>query len=407
MCGLQVDVEDEHVKLIRGDRDDVWSKGYLCPKGTTLGHLHHDPDRLREPMVRDGDTWREVTWDEAFARCEELIHGVLDRHGIAVGRPRSSATRSATASPSAATCRCSSGSRACRTSTRRAPIDQWPKNVSLHPHVREHVDDPGARHPAHRLPRSAWAATRRRRSGSLLACPDVLGELDGIRERGGKVVVDRPAPHRHRRPRRRVGADPARHRRRVPARDRATCSSPRGSIDLGALAEMVEGRRRRARARAPIHARGGRGVLRRPRRHDPPARPRVRGRADGRGVRPHRPLQPGVRHAGVVAGRRRQHPHRQLRPPGGLMWGKPIAWPMAWMAPTAKDGSASFGRWKSRVSRRARGARPGAGRRAWPRRSPRPATGQIKMLVHRRRQPGDQRARLRRGSRRRCPSSSA
>ena len=92
MCGLQVDVEDGHVKLIRGDRDDVWSKGYLCPKGTTLGHLHDDPDRLRQPMVRDGDTWREVSWDEAFARCEELIHGVLDRHGIAsatafVGNP--------------------------------------------------------------------------------------------------------------------------------------------------------------------------------------------------------------------------------------------------------------------------------------------------------------------------------
>src|SRR3954451_623362 len=81
MCGLQVDVEDQHVKLIRGDRDDVWSKGYLCPKGTTLGHLHDDPARLREPMVRDGDTWREATWDEAFARCEELIGGVLERHG--------------------------------------------------------------------------------------------------------------------------------------------------------------------------------------------------------------------------------------------------------------------------------------------------------------------------------------
>jgi anaerobic selenocysteine-containing dehydrogenase len=67
MCGLQVDVEDDRVKLIRGDRDDVLSKGYLCPKGTTLGHLHDDPDRIRQPMTRDGDTWREVTWDEAVA----------------------------------------------------------------------------------------------------------------------------------------------------------------------------------------------------------------------------------------------------------------------------------------------------------------------------------------------------
>ena len=47
MCGLEIHVAGDRVELIRPDRDDVWSKGYLCPKGTTLGHLHHDPDRLR------------------------------------------------------------------------------------------------------------------------------------------------------------------------------------------------------------------------------------------------------------------------------------------------------------------------------------------------------------------------
>ena len=73
MCGLEVHVRDDRVELIRGDREDVWSKGYLCPKGATLGHLHHDPDRLRAPVVRQADgTVREVTWDEAFARCTEL-----------------------------------------------------------------------------------------------------------------------------------------------------------------------------------------------------------------------------------------------------------------------------------------------------------------------------------------------
>src|SRR5205085_10914657 len=73
MCGLDVTVDAGEVKLIRGNKDDVYSKGYLCPKGSALGHVHHDPDRLRQPMVRDGETWREVTWDEAFQRCEELI----------------------------------------------------------------------------------------------------------------------------------------------------------------------------------------------------------------------------------------------------------------------------------------------------------------------------------------------
>jgi anaerobic selenocysteine-containing dehydrogenase len=83
MCGLEIQTKGDRVTRVRGDRDDVWSKGYLCPKGAALGHLHHDPDRLRAPMVREGDQWREVSWDEAFARCEELLHPIVQEHGIA------------------------------------------------------------------------------------------------------------------------------------------------------------------------------------------------------------------------------------------------------------------------------------------------------------------------------------
>ena len=70
------------VKLTRANRDDVWSKGYLCPKGTTLGHLHTDPDRLRVPLVRNAaGEHKEASWDEAFARAEELMSGVIAKHG--------------------------------------------------------------------------------------------------------------------------------------------------------------------------------------------------------------------------------------------------------------------------------------------------------------------------------------
>ncbi len=82
MCGLEIETDGERVTRVRGDRDDVWSKGFLCPKGASLGQLHHDPDRIRVPMVRDGDDWREVTWDEAFARCEELLGAVVAEHGM-------------------------------------------------------------------------------------------------------------------------------------------------------------------------------------------------------------------------------------------------------------------------------------------------------------------------------------
>ena len=63
---------------IRGDREDVFSHGFICPKGSTLKQLHDDPDRLRRPVVRrdgpDGETtWEEVTWDEAFAEIERRL----------------------------------------------------------------------------------------------------------------------------------------------------------------------------------------------------------------------------------------------------------------------------------------------------------------------------------------------
>src|SRR4051812_40188031 len=64
-CGIAVEVEGDKVVAIRGDDDDPFSKGYICPKATALADLHADPDRLRHPMVREGATWREVGWDEA------------------------------------------------------------------------------------------------------------------------------------------------------------------------------------------------------------------------------------------------------------------------------------------------------------------------------------------------------
>src|SRR3546814_3392327 len=47
MCGIEVRVQDGQVLSVRPDRDNVFSRGHMCPKGTTMGALHHDPDRLR------------------------------------------------------------------------------------------------------------------------------------------------------------------------------------------------------------------------------------------------------------------------------------------------------------------------------------------------------------------------
>src|SRR3954468_15495036 len=180
MCGLQVDVEGDAVTLIRGDRDDVWSKGYLCPKGTTLGKLHADPDRIRVPMVRDrdADTWREVSWDEAFTRCEELIHGVVQRHGIEsctafVGNP---AGHNFDLQRYMALLIGNAGFHHIYSA---GTVDQWPKNVAcvlMYGNMWK-IPTPDIQRTDYLV---IMGGNPQASGGSLLACPDVLGEMDDI-----------------------------------------------------------------------------------------------------------------------------------------------------------------------------------------------------------------------------------
>ncbi len=80
-CGLELQIDGDRITRVRGDADHVLSHGFLCPKGAAYGKLVEDPDRVRRPMVREGETWREVSWPEAFAAVEAGLRGVVERHG--------------------------------------------------------------------------------------------------------------------------------------------------------------------------------------------------------------------------------------------------------------------------------------------------------------------------------------
>jgi anaerobic selenocysteine-containing dehydrogenase len=190
MCGLEVSVENERVTAIRPDEQDVWSRGYVCPKGAVLGDLHHDPDRLRTPMIREGSTWREVSWDEAFDEVARLLHSVIEKHGIRavtayVGNPTAhnfSLSRYVGAFMGMSTLPLiySAGT-----------VDQWPKNL-----VGALVYGGMWTFPIPDLDRTdhlmILGANPSASQGSLLAAADVLGRMDRIRERGGRIVVIDP-----------------------------------------------------------------------------------------------------------------------------------------------------------------------------------------------------------------------
>jgi anaerobic selenocysteine-containing dehydrogenase len=190
MCGLVIQTRGDQVIDVRGDRDDVWSKGYLCPKGASLGSLHHDGDRLKVPLVRDGDQWHEVTWDEAFARCEELLRPIVAEHGIAavtayIGNPAVhnyslSRYTGAVAGIPRMPVVWSAGT-----------VDQWPKNLACAQLFGNPWSIPIP--DVHRTELFlVMGANPQASQGSLFSCPDIMGEIKRIRARGGRTIVVDP-----------------------------------------------------------------------------------------------------------------------------------------------------------------------------------------------------------------------
>src|SRR5688572_33185629 len=81
ICGLEFKVRDNRILSIRGDDADPFSRGHICPKAVALKDIHEDPDRLRKPVKRVGDTWQEIGWDEAFDLVADKLVEIREKHG--------------------------------------------------------------------------------------------------------------------------------------------------------------------------------------------------------------------------------------------------------------------------------------------------------------------------------------
>jgi len=81
-CGLAFEVEDNRILSVRPDEDDVFSKGYVCPKGIAIADIHADPDRLRRPVRRTAaGNFAEISWDEAFDLVASRLRTIREQHG--------------------------------------------------------------------------------------------------------------------------------------------------------------------------------------------------------------------------------------------------------------------------------------------------------------------------------------
>ena len=81
MCGLTIEVEDSRVTSIKGDKEDPFSRGHICPKGTELKNLYEDPDRIKRPLKRTESGWEEISWPQALSEVARGLHEVQSKHG--------------------------------------------------------------------------------------------------------------------------------------------------------------------------------------------------------------------------------------------------------------------------------------------------------------------------------------
>ena len=72
-CGMKVELEGATVVAARGDPEHPISRGYLCPKGRSVGAFHHHPRRLDFPLVDGGQSNWDATLDDLAQRMKTIV----------------------------------------------------------------------------------------------------------------------------------------------------------------------------------------------------------------------------------------------------------------------------------------------------------------------------------------------
>ncbi len=189
-CGLELHIDGRAISLVRGDRDDVFSHGFLCPKGTALKHLETDADRVRTPLLRTDDGFTPVSWDDAFEAIHAGLTPLRERYGndalaVYVGNPNAHNLAGLVYGRVLL--------QAARTSNvySASTVDQMPKQVSA-----GLMFGTALSVPVPDIDRTDYllilGANPFESNGSLMTAPDLPGRLRALRARGGAFVVVDP-----------------------------------------------------------------------------------------------------------------------------------------------------------------------------------------------------------------------
>lgn len=189
-CGLEIKLKGDRIAGIRGHEADVFSAGYVCPKGAALKDLHEDPDRLRRPLIKRDGRFVQASWDEAFAEIERRLPPIIAAHGrdaaaLVIGNPTAHKMGLLVYFPRLM--------KAVGTKNffSASTLDQMPKQLSSGLMFGHWLTIP-----VPDIDRSDFllilGANPAVSNGSLWTVPDFRGRVKAMRARGGKLVVVDP-----------------------------------------------------------------------------------------------------------------------------------------------------------------------------------------------------------------------
>lgn len=188
MCGVAIKVKDDEIVSIKGDEQDPFSRGHICPKALALKDLYEDPERLRKPVEKRNGQWHELEWDEALDKVAERIKALQDEHGtdamaVYLGNPNVHNTGSMLLNGGLL--------RALNTRNKfsATSVDQLPHHI-----VSWKLFGHQLRIPVPDIDRSDYflifGANPLASNGSIMSVADVRGRLKRVKARGKVVVVD-------------------------------------------------------------------------------------------------------------------------------------------------------------------------------------------------------------------------
>ncbi|MDH3745669.1 MAG: molybdopterin-dependent oxidoreductase, partial [Acidobacteriota bacterium] len=190
ICGLEIAVEEGRIVSIRGDDDDPFSRGHICPKAVALQDIYNDPDRLKRPLRKTASGWEEIGWDEAFDLAAERLRKVQTDHGrdavaVYLGNPTVHNYGSLFFGPRFL--------RTLRTRNRfsATSADQLPHHLASYLSFGHALllPVPDIDHTSFLLMLGANPVVS---NGSMMTAPDVRHRLEAIQKRGGQIVVIDP-----------------------------------------------------------------------------------------------------------------------------------------------------------------------------------------------------------------------